>query len=554
MHRRSAVLAIVLIAFPIMVMPRSVGAIPYEEARHLLARIGFGQPTPAEIAALVPLEYSQAVDALLLRARTTPATSPPPWADEPPPDATARRAQNEEARRAFQQQLRERAIALKGWWLEEMIATPSPLTERVVLFWHNHFTSALSKVKWPGFLYRQNALLRRHALGNFGTLLTEIVRDPAMLIYLDGRANHVGQPNENFARELFELFAFGEGKGYSERDVREAARALTGWVIDPHTGTARFMPQRHDAGPKTVLGRSGKLGADDIVNIVLAHPRLAEYIAEKMWREFISATPEPADVRRLAAVFRSTNYEIKPLLRAVLTRSQFRDPANRGTLFKSPVDLMVGTLRLFAAARAQRAPERAKMTPIESRVLALAARTLGQDLFEPPNVKGWPSGEAWITTASLPAREAFLRRVARGLEDAFPGGNPPQNARATDIAGPGSGGMRGNTAVGVGVGAGGGGVGAGTTTGGGVGVGVGAGSGSGVGIGTGVGVGVDVSRGPPTAAAPSNDMSSDRTGGFGTDQLTRLVLPLPPTELVPADAPAARRLARLLLDPAYQLK
>lgn len=511
------------------VTSRSAQAIPFEEARHLLARTGFGQPTPGEIEQLLPLDYGQAVDKLLLDTRTAPFTSPPPWAGELPPDTEMRRGVSEDAKRALRQLIHERAIDLKGWWIEEMIATSSPLTEHMVLFWHNHFTSTLSKVKWPGFIYRQNALFRRYGLGNFGSLLTEVARDPAMLIYLDGRTNHVGQPNENFARELFELFAFGEGKGYTEGDIREAARALTGWIVDPRTGAANFMPRRHDAGVKTVLGRNGRLGIDDVRNAVLDHPRLAEHIAEKMWREFISATPEPVDIRRLAATFRGANYEIKPLLRAILTRPQFRDPANRGTLIKSPTDLMIGTLRLFAAARVGRAPDRTKKTPVQGRELARAARALGQDLFEPPNVKGWPGGEAWITTASLPAREAFLRRVARGLDDAFPGDEPPPTTAMGKAENASSMEPHGRTTVGAGMGSGGD-------------------------VVTGVGGSIDMNRGMQAAGDPLAVIRPTSTAGFDAVQIGQLILPLRPTEPIPSTVPVARQLSRLLLDPSYQLK
>lgn len=384
-------------------------AMTFEEARHLLARTGFAAPTLAEIEAVRPLDYGRAVDRMLADAKIAAVTRPPEWALGPSAFAAMGRPQSEAEKKARREEMRDRALDLKAWWLAEMIATPTPLTERMALFWHNHFTSGLQKVRSPELMFRQNQIFRRHGLGNFSVMLSQIAKDPAMLIYLDGRQNRAGQPNENFARELLELFTLGEGKGYAEADIREAARAFTGWTIDPRTGDFAFNRRLHDGGAKTFLGRTGHFTGDDILRIVLDHPRTAEHIAEKLWREFVSDAPDSADIRHLAGVFRKYGYEIKPLMRAILTRTQFRDAGNRGVLVKSPVDLVVGTMRLVG------------IRPEDGRALAQATRALGQDVFEPPNVKGWPGGTAWITAASLQAREQFLRRMSRGTEMAVNG-------------------------------------------------------------------------------------------------------------------------------------
>ena len=301
-------------------------------------------------------------------------------------------------RKALRKQRREQALEIKAWWYREMIATPTPITEVMTLFWHGHFTSGLRNVKAPALLLRQNQLLRREALGNFGSMLREITRDPAMLLYLDGARSRERAPNENFARELFELFTLGEGH-YSEQDVKEAARAFTGYSLDRSSGAFRFRPRWHDDGVKTLLGRSGRFDGDDVVEILLAHPRTAELIVEKLWQAFIGDSPARRDVERLAAGFRDSNYEITPLLEKILLSPAFRAPEARGALIKSPVDLLVGTLRLFEI-------------PVgDGRRLAQATRRLGQDLFEPPNVKGWPGGTAWITGDSLIERQALLSFV-----------------------------------------------------------------------------------------------------------------------------------------------
>ena len=378
------------------------GAVPFEEARHLLARTGFGIARAAEVAALQQLDYEAAVDRVLGGVRTQPATSPPPWIDELPPTSKEMKAMTAAQRVEFNKATRTRWQPLKQWWAGEMLATPSPLTEHLVVFWHNHFVSEVKKVKWAGYMYGQNALFRHHALGNFATLLRGMAKGPAMLIYLDGRTNRKGRPNENFAREIMELFTLGEGRGYSEDDIVEAARAFTGWSINPAKGTFVFDPKRHDDGTKSFLGRQGRFSGDDVIDILLEEPRVAEFITEKLWREFVSAVPDPDQVRRLAAAFRGSGYEIRPLMKGLLTTPQFRAADNPGTMIKSPVDLVVGTLRVLGNPG------------LEPRNVTSFQRRLGQDLFQPPNVKGWPGGEAWVTTNTLPLRHQFLNRVARG--------------------------------------------------------------------------------------------------------------------------------------------
>lgn len=395
--RSAGLLALVLLA----ALPSGARALDYDEARHLLARTGFGA-TDAEIRDLAPLSHAQAVRRLLREARRAPVSAPPAWTDEAPRPRIRPRLMSTAQRKALRETARDQAMALKAWWYWEMIATPSPLTERMTLFWHNHFTSSLRKVRSPHLIYRQNALLRRHALGNFRELLHAVARDPAMIIYLDNATNRLGKPNENFARELLELFTLGEGQGYGEQDVKEAARAFTGWGIDPWSGEYVFRPGLHDDGVKTFLGRTGRWNGDDIIDILLDHPRVAVHITEKLWRELVSETPDPDAVARTAGRFRASGYDIKVALEAILLSPEFRDPAVRGTLIKSPVELLVGTVRTF------RLPLRRR-----GALLPLIGRRLGQDLMNPPNVKGWPGGGAWITADSLLARRQIMERLTR---------------------------------------------------------------------------------------------------------------------------------------------
>ncbi|MDI1287506.1 MAG: DUF1800 domain-containing protein [Reyranella sp.] len=381
---------------------RAAAAMDFDEARHLLSRTAFGA-TPAEIRAIEALDYPAAVDQLLATFRPTAATAAPGWANDglgALRDQQKAMAKVTADGRAVQVQppLQEQGRELRNWWIEEMLATDQPLVERMVLFWHNHFTSSLTKTYYPGSLYRQNEMFRASAFGNFATLLKSVARDPAMLLYLDGVRNVARQPNENFARELLELFTLGEGH-YTESDIKAAARAFTGWSVDRETGRFVERAGQHDDGEKTFLGQTGRFGGDEIIAILLKHPRTAETIVEKMWREFVSLTPDPAAVKRLAAPFRDGGYELKPLLRALLLQPALRDPANRGALIKSPVDLIVGTVRVLGLP----VPEKTQ--------LARMMQGLGQSLFNPPNVKGWAGGESWITAYTLLQRQQILRRI-----------------------------------------------------------------------------------------------------------------------------------------------
>jgi uncharacterized protein (DUF1800 family) len=375
------------------------GPIGFDDARHLLNRTSFAAG-PADIEAFAGLTREQAVDRLLSWAGRPAVTPPPAWADEPFESLRRFRGMSAEDRKLALREMFQKAFELQSWWLTEMLVTPSPLTEKMALFWHNHFVSSQQKVRSPQLMYRQNVLLRRHALGSFSTLLHDIARDPAMVIYLDSASNRKGQPNENFAREVMELFTLGEGQ-YTERDVKEAARAFTGWGIDPDRGELVFRRLAHDDGVKTVLGRTGNLDGDAVLGILLAQPQTAELIVAKLWREFVAPDPDPGEVRRIAQVFRDSGYEIRPALRALLTSDAFYEPGNRAGLIKSPVELVVGTLRQFGFATGEPLP------------FVLGVALLGQNLFAPPNVKGWPGGETWINSTTLLGRKAFLDRLFR---------------------------------------------------------------------------------------------------------------------------------------------
>lgn len=373
-----------------------------DDARFLLTRTGFSPP-PRDVAHFVGMTRAQALAELLDGTRTQSVTPPPDWVRELPPSRAARAAFTPDERRAEQQLRNRRYDELRAWWVREMLVTPSPLTERMTLFWHNHFTSGQDKVPFPQTIAAQNALLRADALGNFGAMLHGVAKDPAMLQYLDGASNRKGRPNENFAREVMELFTLGEGH-YTQRDVSEAARAYTGWGLDPDTLAYVFRPNVHDDGVKTVLGEAGRFDGDAVLDILLARPETARFVAAKLWREFVSDTPDADVVEHVAARFRQSGYDIKAALAVLLSSDAFWADRNRGVLVKSPAEFVVGTVRLFDVGYGDAAP------------FANTLRALGQPLFYPPNVKGWPGGAIWINSSTLLARKQFVEQMMRATE------------------------------------------------------------------------------------------------------------------------------------------
>lgn len=405
----SRIIAFLALALAALALPSAGMAGPpigEDGARHLLARTGFG-PTEAGIRVYAPLDRDAAIARLLAGARTTPVTRPPSDLESEAPIARRPDRENPEARKAFvREQVRE-GIELRGWWMGEMLATDSPIAERMTLFWHNHFVSSQQKVRVARLMYRQNATFRANALGSFATLLHAASKDAAMLVYLDGVRNRRGAPNENFAREVMELFTLGEGH-YSERDVKEAARAFSGWSLDRESGRFVFRRALHDAGEKTVFGRTGRFDGDQVLDLLLERPETAEFVVAKLWREFVSPDPDAREVRRIAADFRRSGYRIKVALSGLLSTDAFWSPANRGVLVKSPVDLVVGTLVTL------------EVPPADATPFALAVAGMGQNLFSPPNVKGWRGGEAWIDTSTLLARKQFVEAISR-YEESRPG-------------------------------------------------------------------------------------------------------------------------------------
>jgi hypothetical protein len=280
---------------------------------------------------------------------------------------------------------------LQGWWLFRMQREPFPLREKMTLFWHGHFATSFRKVEDLRFMHQQNETLRRGALGDFRDLVLAVSRDPAMIVWLDNQENRKGSPNENYARELMELFTLGEGN-YTERDVQEAARAFTGW----HQEDGRFVFRReaHDFGRKTILGMSGNFDGADVVDIVLQQPQAKRFLAAKLLTYFVAPDPAEELIAEAAQALADCNLEMRWFVRTLLMSKAFYAPESLYSKIKSPVEFAVGALRdLDAVAPGQELAE--LMAP------------MGQELFAPPSVKGWDGERDWISSNAWLARGRF---------------------------------------------------------------------------------------------------------------------------------------------------
>jgi uncharacterized protein (DUF1800 family) len=291
---------------------------------------------------------------------------------------------------------------LKAWWLYRMLMSPDPLGERLTLVWHGHFATSNRKVQDLVQMRGQNDLFRRHARGPFAELLAAVVKHPAMLVWLDADSNRSGHPNENLARELMELFTLGIGN-YTESDVKEAARALTGWTVAE--GRLQFRASRHDDGEKTVLGRRGQLDGDDLIQQLLHHPSTARRLAWRLCQAFLGegAIDEPA-LAELAEGLRSRQLHIGWAVETVLRSERFFSERNLRTRVVGPVEYVIGALRAL---------ELCESPPSTLTVAEWMAR-MGQDLFYPPNVGGWNEGRAWLTSRSIVARANFASALVEG--------------------------------------------------------------------------------------------------------------------------------------------
>ena len=295
---------------------------------------------------------------------------------------------------------------LKAWWLYRILYDSDPLREKLTLFWHGHFATSERKVNSLALMLTQNELLRKHALGPFAELLQIMVGDGAMLVWLDGAGSKKEKPNENFGREFLELFSLGVGN-YTEKDIREAARAFTGWSVEAGKGV--FQADAHDAGPKTFLKQTGAWKSSDVVRITLEQPACAEFLCRKLYRFFVREDEDPTDelLRPLTEEMRDHGHDIGHVVDVILRSKHFYDPAVRRQRIASPVEFSAGLLRSLEVPRAD----------VRLLALALACDHQGQELFNPPNVKGWDGGKTWLNSTTVLERGNWCNDVIWGNAD-----------------------------------------------------------------------------------------------------------------------------------------
>ncbi|NNF04136.1 MAG: DUF1800 domain-containing protein [Rhodothermales bacterium] len=380
-----------------------------KDARHGLRRAGFGAE-PAAAAALIGSSATEFARQMVQEAMVAPLPPGPDWADLPVPGDEVDPAENFNLR----EQNADRLLAYRTEWIGRMAT--GGLGERMALIWHNHFVTGADKYFYAAWAHRYLTMLRTHALGNFKDFVYDVGIDPSMLIYLDGRDNLAGDGNENYARELLELFTMGPtgpdgAPNYSERDIREISRALSGWVVSPEALEARFVPERFDDGVKEFFGRKGAFGYGDVIDIIFEERgyEISTFICSYLYESFVSATVDEDAVRTMAVRFLESGFEIAPVVQELIASRSFFDPAVQGVRIKSPVEY---GLSLFVDMG---------ITDIENTLLLYRrASLLGQQLFNPPDVNGWPGHFTWINTTTLPYRAQLSETYFSGRGGGVP--------------------------------------------------------------------------------------------------------------------------------------
>jgi len=350
-----------------------------DQVQLLLWRAGLGA-TPAQVDAATALGYAQAVENVLAATDTPTPPTLPPWPAQLPPNATA--DQKIAYSNAVNAANSTGITMLTDWWVNLLHTSAASLQEHLALFWHNHFATSNDKVRRPSFMLGQNQLFRTMGAGKFVDLLVAVSKDPAMLIWLDNATNVKAHPNENWARESMELFSIGLGN-YTETDVREAARACTGWTLS-YDGVVAFDPTRFDSGTKTLLGQTGNFGLDDFSHMLAAHPATATHLCTKLFTWFCGDAPAASDLAPLIAAWNTTGGEIQSVLRALFLSAAFTPASATTAHMKSPAAWTFGLLRGLGVGATD-----------DTVANALSAQ--GMSLFRPLNVGGWPHGTAWIS-------------------------------------------------------------------------------------------------------------------------------------------------------------
>ena len=389
--------------------------VAFMRVRHFFARACFGASL-GDIARWMKVPHDTMIERIVDGTRAEAQLPAPAWRDEPIPTWQESAAMTEAQRTVLSRQTGARIGEIRNDWLREMVIGDSPLTERMTLFWHNHFVTASNDIFIEQSCWQYLALLRRHATGSFADLLHAMAKNPAMIMFLDSASNVKGKPNENFAREVLELFTLGEGQLYTEADVVAVAKCFTGYGL---TGRQQyqFTQSKHETGSKTVLGvaidnpattaepNRGEKDGDDALNVVLAQDRCARFIVEKLWTEFIGGTPNDTLIDEWAGTFKASGYQIKPLLKLIFKSGYFEFPGSEGRMIRSPIELHAGVYRALG------------VEPEKYGDVVWQAGQEDQSLLNPPNVRGWVGGNAWINAKSLLERRTHLEWMGWAVRD-----------------------------------------------------------------------------------------------------------------------------------------
>ncbi|WP_164914214.1 DUF1800 domain-containing protein [Aquimarina sediminis] len=353
-----------------------------KQIQHLYWRVGFGI-SAIDLKKVRTLSKNQITDRLFTESKSSSTLS---IFDKVLEKRPANLSPQE--RKQLSQLRRKKMNELNVLWFQQLIDTRQTLREKMTLFFHDHFAV---RIKMPRANVHLNNIIRKHALGNFGDMLLEVSKSPAMLTFLNNRQNRKNHPNENFAREIMELFTLGRDNIYTETDIKEAARAFTGWNFDKN-GTFIFRIKQHDYGSKTVLGKTGNFKGEDIIKILLEEKQTAKYITQKLYTYLVNPIINQNHVEQLSKIFYDSNYNLKTLIRSIIKSDWFYNDENIGAKIKSPIELLIGLSRSF------------EIKYNDPKTVLYLQKKLNQMLFFPPNVAGWPGGKTWIDNSTLMLR------------------------------------------------------------------------------------------------------------------------------------------------------
>lgn len=384
----------------LLISPIISHALSMEDARHLWSRTGFSN---SEFILNDYPNYSrdEAV-ALMLDsgAYTAPVTSLPEFDDDLYLKVKSKYTSKKEKRKLRQSLGKQDRVKISNWWYREILSSNNAFQEKMVVFWHSHFAATPFKVLSP-YMLEQNLIFRRNALGNFRELFNDVMHNPAIHQFLDNTKNTAKKPNENLARELLELYTMGEGDHYSEKDIKNLAKALSGISDDYNTKKIKVNYKRKDSSFITLFGHTGTIGMDKAIELILDHPNTSKFITLKLWREFVSNDPSTAKLNHLSGMFYKSGYDIKILISEILNSTEFWSEKNRNNMIKSPFDLIVSSKIIldFPSSDLFNLPKQMKNS--------------GQRLFHPPDVNGWLGGRRWINSDLIIARQRLLGKYIK---------------------------------------------------------------------------------------------------------------------------------------------